>query len=86
METLDGRSVDLFDFHFFGRAGSWQTIKKLYDLVRTGLDQRGYTRTAIWMTETGTWTEKPKGGFPRQSERDQAEELVKRYVYAASLG
>ena len=95
LERLGGRYVDIFDFHFFGGAGKWQTIQKLYHLVRTGLDQRGYTDTDIWLTETGTWTEKPKGGlpggeqgpsFPEQSERDQAEELVKRYVYAASLG
>lgn len=86
LTQLNGNYIDIFDFHWYGNAyGDYRGVKPVYSTIRAALDAQGFTKTAIWITETGTYSGTP---FKReeQSEVDQARDVVKRYVYPLSLG
>ncbi|OGW41039.1 MAG: hypothetical protein A2X57_10575 [Nitrospirae bacterium GWD2_57_8] len=90
LEKLKGKHVDIFDYHFYGDAkNSWKTMKDAYRMIREGLDSIGYTDMEIWITETGTYTGRPRdiGGYaPFQSEKEQAIDLVRRLIYPLTFG
>jgi hypothetical protein len=99
LKKLGGKYVDIFDFHHFGPVGGWRPFKNLYDIIKKGLSENGYDKTEIWVTETGTYTGKPKitpsgpkqvniktGYLPEQTEKKQAADLIKRYISALSTG
>ncbi|MDQ7826703.1 MAG: hypothetical protein RDV48_28125 [Candidatus Eremiobacteraeota bacterium] len=101
LKKLGGRFVDIYDFHYYGDARlDWRGVKKIYDHIRKTLDSLGYKKTEIWITEMGSYSgapgdEKERQG-PRQdphrikdrpqTEREQARDVVKRYVYPLALG
>jgi hypothetical protein len=58
-------------------------------MIRQDLDKIGYNNMEIWITETGTYTGRPRdvGGYaPFQTEKEQAVDLVRRMVYPISFG
>jgi hypothetical protein len=90
LEKLKGKQVDIFDYHFYGDAkNSWKTMKDAYRMIREGLDSIGYKDMEIWITETGTYTGRPRdvqGYAPLQTEKEQAVDLVKRLIYPLTFG
>jgi hypothetical protein len=85
-KKLNGKYIDIFDFHLYGEAWYWLCFKDIIDQIKKQLIECGYDKAEIWVTETGTYSGKPEGVTIRQTEREQAESLIKRYVYALSLG
>ncbi|MBT9589075.1 hypothetical protein IV102_37425 [bacterium] len=100
LRRLRGKSVDVFDFHWFGNAGrDGQLLEMLIKDTRARLDALGYAACPIWICETGTYSGQPGDEaspalpgapptppMPPQSEREQAQDLVKRYTLALSMG
>lgn len=86
LTQLNGECIDIFDFHWYGNAyGDYRGAKSVYETVRKTLDETGFTKTDIWITETGTYSGTPFR-WEEQSETDQARDVVKRYVYPLSFG
>ena len=90
---LKGKYIDVFDFHQFGPEWAWVEYKDFVDAIKKGLTENGYDKVEIWITETGTYTERPVVPnlapilhIPEQAEKEQASSLIKRYIYALSLG
>lgn len=88
-----GAWIDVYAFHYFGLARpdlAWPGAQ-LYDSaeeivlgMRSALASYGLEESPIWVTETSTYS--GRVGVVEQSERDQAADLVKRYVTLWSLG
>ncbi|MFH1175377.1 MAG: hypothetical protein V1698_01500 [bacterium] len=89
---------DIFDMHLFGYFGGYkQYVKssKPYDIkqyiadIKKELSRYGYP-DEIWITETAVYSgdprEKKNLSCPLQTEKEQALELVKRFVYPLSKG
>lgn len=90
-DILQPGDMQAFDFHWFGYARSGYYSKDFIDLIRQELDRRGFNDMRIWITETGTYSGSPldfqgTGRLQEQSEAEQAEELLKRYVFPLSHG
>ena len=89
-------NFDIFDFHHHHQQPieytSWKNIKDKYDVIKKLLTEEGFPTLPIWITETSSWTGTPSReqwssvDYPNHTEEDQAGELVKRFVYAYSLG
>ncbi|HAZ08596.1 MAG TPA: hypothetical protein DCZ01_08775 [Elusimicrobia bacterium] len=116
LKKLGGKRVDIYDIHYYGDAKlAWRGVQEVYDHVRKRLDELGYAKTEIWITEMGTYSgapgdeksrmppprnererqrqrdlgqipEPPRLKLPPQSEREQAQDVVKRHAYALSIG
>jgi len=90
VSEIQGKHVDIMDFHWFGEAGDWRFFPGYMERVRKDLKARGFSTPAIWLTEMGTYSGQPSSrrGPSRkyQSEKDQAVEMVQRYVIAFSEG
>jgi len=84
-KKMKGKNIDVFDFHVFGESWAWLAYKNRVETIKRGLFENGYQNTEIWMTETGTYSGKPKN-LRNQTEKEQAEGLIKSYIYAMSLG
>lgn len=92
LAELAGTSVDVFDFHWYGAAfGDYRfrdavTGEDVLEHIRTALSANGFSPDLpVWVTEMGTYS----GSGPRlpfQSERDQARDLFKRFIYSLSRG
>lgn len=90
------RCFDIFDFHWFGRAGGdYKLTKGVYNHIRDKIRQLNIPEPEeYWITETGTYSGDPKPvhredrfvDFPYQSEKQQAIDLIKRYIYPLSFG
>jgi hypothetical protein len=76
IRELKGEYMDVFDFHWFGP--NYKDSYNFYKKIRGELDKNGFSRTEFWMTETGFSS--------RYGEKDQAIEIVKRFVYPLSYG
>ena len=89
LKKLHGQYVDVFDFHLYGQEGAWR-LYKLVDRIKASLLKNEFKNTEIWLLETGTYSGKPEIGIsenlPEQTEKQQASDLIKRYVFALSLG
>ena len=85
LKKFKGKYIDIFDFHHFGEAWEWLEYVDIVDIIKKGLSENGYDNIEIWTTETGTHSGKPVN-LREQTEREQAEGLIKRYVYAMSVG
>lgn len=88
LEAGGGDYFDIFAFHFFGKVGDYTDLKNSFSIYKNILKSYGYEKS-FWITECATYDGKPAGGrkeLPEQSEKQQAVELVKRYIYALSLG
>lgn len=96
-----GCCVDVFDFHLYGdpvggslppppnpRMTGYQDIETAAADFRQRLNQRGMSRTRIWLSETGA----PTGTFKQgplmltATEAQQGRDLPKRYVTALASG
>lgn len=93
LAKMKGRYFDIFDFHWYGNAsGDYRDMKIAKSHIEKKLNSLGIKYDEIWMTEMGTYSGDPKefpqlgGDYPYQSEKQQASDLVKRYVYPLSLG
>jgi len=94
LKELGGRYVDVFDFHWYGRAdGDYRlrdkiTEESVLEHIRAKLAHYGFPRTIpIWITEMGSYSGNPRGKmFPQQTERQQASDYFKRYIYSLSHG
>ncbi len=91
LSDLNGQYVDIFDFHWYGFAdGDYRESKDAYDLVRSKLNEYGFGNIPIWITEMGshsgtiTWGDPYNGLY--QTEAQQAEDYLKRFVYPLSFG
>jgi len=81
--TGDQRCPDMiFDFHFWSSPRLYKRQVEVLDLVRQTLSRYGYGNSEIWTTEGGSWD----GYVPPVSERDQAADVIRRYVYALAHG
>ena len=90
LKELNGRAIDIVDFHWFGLAGEWKMLPEAMRIVKDDLKKYGFHNTPIWFTEMGTYSGKPsvrrRENLPLQSEREQASEMIKRYAVALSEG
>jgi len=90
LKELKDQNIDIFDYHFYGNAKtSWKTMKDAYKMIREGLERIGKGNMEIWITETGTYSGRPRelyGYAPVQTEKEQAVDLVRRLVYPLTFG
>lgn len=98
LKALAGQYVDVFDFHFRGNATGEYRLKDslsnedILDAFRTGLQESGFPADmSIWCTEMSSYSGQPVEPdyplpLPYQSERQQATDYVKRFVYTLSRG
>jgi hypothetical protein len=85
---------DIFDFHWYGDAsGDYQGAQNVYKYIKQKIDERGISPSyGYWITEMGTYSGDPTAGlhgfkdYPFQTEKQQAADLTKRYVYSLSAG
>ncbi|WP_339138549.1 MAG: hypothetical protein WGN25_09630 [Candidatus Electrothrix sp. GW3-4] len=86
---------DIFDLHWYGNAtGDYLGIKDAYAHIQNALKERKLLPPdGVWITEMGAYSGDPSPkrilsfiDFPLQTEKQQAADLVKRNVYALSLG
>ncbi|NLI79503.1 MAG: hypothetical protein GX442_24055 [Candidatus Riflebacteria bacterium] len=95
LAKLGGKPFDIFDLHWYGDAtGDYLGVKEVLEHIREKVDALGLTPPAgYWITEMGTYSGNPLPfpGIPgydpaAQTEKQQAIDLVKRFVYPLSLG
>ncbi|HDZ85223.1 MAG TPA: hypothetical protein ENH35_01575 [Candidatus Moranbacteria bacterium] len=90
LKELNGRAIDIVDFHWFGLVGEWKMLPEAMRIVKDDLKKYGFHNTPIWFTEMGIYSGKPsvrrRENLPLQSEREQASEMIKRYAVALSEG
>lgn len=85
----DPRAFDIIDLHVYGRAGFYQLMPQLLEDYRELMERYGFAPDiATWITELATYTGQPStpAGYPRQTEEQQAAELLKRFAIAAAGG
>ncbi|MBI4613125.1 MAG: alpha/beta fold hydrolase [Planctomycetes bacterium] len=84
LSKLGGKRVDIYDIHYYGDAKmDWRGVKDVYDHIRRRLDELGYAKTEVWITEMGSYSGAPGDEEPkrrpartereRNRERDLAE-------------
>ena len=95
LDALSGKYVDILDFHWYGAAtGDYKGAREVYDHIRSVLQADGFPAIPVWITEMGAYSGDPAssgplaGGvdFPVQTERQQALDYLKRFVYPLSFG
>ena len=89
LEELNGSGFDIFDFHWYGDAnGDYANIKPIYDELKLMLNNYNFNNVDIWITEMGAYSGTPTS-FPFyqcQTEKQQAADYLKRFIYSLSLG
>jgi len=93
LDALAGKYVDVLDFHWYGSAtGDYRGAKQVYDHIRAVLQADGFPADLpVWITEMGAYSGDPAPviagiDFPAQTERQQALDYFKRFVYPLSFG
>lgn len=93
LDTLAGKYVDIMDFHWYGNAtGDYRGAKDAYNYIRSVLNADGFPNIPIWITEMGSYSGDPKEvpqnptDWLPQTERQQALDYLKRFVYPLSFG
>lgn len=96
LEELGGSHIDVFDFHWYGRAfGHYRIVdesagENVLNHIRSTLVANGFpVDMPIWITEMGTYSGDPIDDtfeLPYQSEREQAMDFVKRHIHPLSIG
>lgn len=88
LDALGGKYVDVMDFHWYGNAtGDYKGAKEVYNYIRSVLNADGFPNIPIWITEMGSYSGDPSGNeWPLQTERQQALDYLKRFVYPLSFG
>lgn len=96
LAELGGCCVDVFDFHWYGNAAGDYRFRD----AATGEDVVGHIRATLaangfdadmplWITEMGSYSGDPADGRfanPPQSERQQAGDYFRRFIYSFSQG
>ena len=92
LAELGGQYVDVFDFHWYGMAdGDYRFFdpvsgKDILHHIRDRLNADGFpSDLPVWITEMGSYSGSPKN-LSFQSERRQAGDYFKRFVYSLSRG
>lgn len=93
LDSLAGQYVDVLDFHWYGNAtGDYLGAREVHDHIRAVLDADGFPHIPIWITEMGSYSGDPVSvgpmpfDYPLQTERQQALDYLKRYVYSLAIG
>ncbi len=95
LDALRGRYVDVMDFHWYGNAtGDYEGAKAAYDHIRSVLNAAGFPDIPFWITEMGSYSgdplpvpiSNPPVDYLPQTERQQALDYFKRFVYPLSFG
>jgi len=97
LDALAGNYVDVMDFHWYGSAtGDYRDAKAAYDYIRSVLSADGFPQIPVWITEMGSYSGDPVPvpllisgtpiDYPLQTERQQALDYLKRFVYPLSFG
>ena len=90
------RCFDIFDFHWYGDKDDYKIAKGILGYIQEKITELNIPLPeAYWITEMGTYSGDPKVvdrgrkeviDWPYQSEKQQAIDVVKRYVYPLSCG
>jgi hypothetical protein len=90
------KCFDVFDYHWYGDDDDYLMVKDIHNYIVGKISSLGIPAPEeYWITEMGTYSGDPvaKTGdgrvgneWPYQSEKQQAIDLIKRYVYPLSLG
>ncbi|HDJ28578.1 MAG TPA: hypothetical protein ENF28_04965 [Proteobacteria bacterium] len=97
LAALAGQYVDIFDFHWYGRAtGDYRmkdgvTGEDVLEHIRATLTANSFPPDLpIWITEMGAYSGDPVDMLfdilPPQTERQQASDYFKRFIYSFSRG
>lgn len=94
LEDLNGKYADIFDFHWYGSAkGDYRFIdassgRNVFDYLRDTLVDNDFTTDfPIWITEMGSYSGGPDlSTLEYQTERQQAYDYFKRFIYSLSKG
>lgn len=97
IQELAGSAIDAFDFHLYGCAtGDYRlldsrTSEDVLDHIRSTLSSNGFSADLpIWITEMGSYSGQPGAGswgtLPLQTERQQAADYFRRFIYPLSRG
>ena len=86
--------IDIMDFHIFVNFGDYSKIETFAHYIKRLTKDFGLGEKPLWITETCTFSGKLKmkemssqeGDREYQSEREQAQELFKRYVFGLANG
>jgi len=76
IRILSKDAIDIFDFHWFDE--SIVESRSIFMMLRDALNESGLGHVEIWITETGSSS--------KESERDQAIQVVKRYIFPLGYG
>jgi len=95
LDALGGQYVDVMDFHWYGNAiGDYQGARDAYTHIRAVLNADGFSQIPCWITEMGAYSgdptpapiSSPPMDYALQTERQQALDYFKRFVYPLSFG
>jgi hypothetical protein len=95
LDALAGKYVDVMDFHWYGNAtGDYRGAKDVYNHIRSVLNADGFFSIPFWIAEMGAYSgdpvpvpiSDPPIDYPFQTERQQALDYLKRFVYPLSFG
>jgi hypothetical protein len=86
--------IDILDFHIFMDFGDYERIERYVHYINRIARDFGLSPKPIWITETSTFAGRvtmkrrtfQEGAKEYQSEREQAQELLKRYVFGLAHG
>ena len=89
LSGLEGQYFDIFDIHWYGNAtGDYRGLGEVYTYIAQKLSALTLSPPeGYWITEMGTYSGNPvEKSYLFQTERQQAQDVIKRYVYSLSLG
>ncbi len=95
LDALGGKYVDIMDFHWYGNAtGDYKGAKDVYTHIKAVLKEDGFPDIPFWIAEMGSYNgdpaptsiANPSMDYAMQTERQQALDYVKRFVYPLSFG
>lgn len=93
LDALAGKYVDVMDFHWYGNAtGDYKGARDAYNYIRSVMNSDGFPNIPIWITEMGSYSGDPKEvpqnptDWLPQTERQQALDYLKRFIYPLSFG
>jgi len=95
LDALNGKYVDVMDFHWYGNAtGDYRGAKDVYDHIRSVLAADGFPAIPFWIAEMGAYSgdplpasiSNPPLDYALQTEQQQALDYFKRFVYPLSFG
>lgn len=93
LDSLKGNYIDIIDFHWYGNAtGDYLSAKNVFGHIRSTLNNIGFPQIPMWITEMGSYSGNPSyvpqdhNQWLPQTERQQAIDYFKRFIYSLSFG